>query len=40
MLQFLHNCALFNKDDIMPYRLHIYSNCYADKTICKQKYNK
>ncbi len=31
MLQF------FYKDDIMPYILHIYLNCYADKTICKEK---
>ncbi len=23
-----------------PYLLHIYSNCYADKTICKEKYIK
>ncbi len=23
----------------MPYLLHIYSNCYADKTICKEKIN-
>ncbi len=20
----------------MPYLLHIYSNCYADKTVCKE----
>ncbi len=37
MLQFEHKCTLFYKDDIMPYLLHIYSNCYADKTICKEK---
>ncbi len=23
-------------DDIMSHLLHIYSNCYADKTICKE----
>ncbi len=31
---------MFYKDDIMPYLLHIYSNCYADKKICKEKYIK
>ncbi len=25
-----NKCTLFYKDDIMPYLLHIYSNCYAD----------
>ncbi len=29
--------ALLYKDDTMPYLLHIYSNCYADKTICNEK---
>ncbi len=36
MLQFLHKCTLFYKDEIMPHLLHIYSNFYADKTICKE----
>ncbi len=39
MLQFLHKCTLFYKDGIMQYLLHIYSNCYADKTIWKNALN-